>query len=78
MEVLEFAPLRIDSQTHPASQWPNLPVTMGVLYCVICMAVPPIVDLHLIKKNQVQQTGFLVYFDLDLYCLCSLQKSSSK
>ena len=42
MEVLEFAPLRNDSQTHPASQWPNLPVTMGVQLCVICMAVPPI------------------------------------
>ena len=25
-------------------------------------------------KNQVQQTGFLVYFELDFYCLCSLQK----
>ena len=29
-------------------------------------------------KNQVQQTGFLVYFELDFSCLCSLQKSSSK
>ena len=29
-------------------------------------------------KNQAQQTGFLVYFKLDFYCLCGLQKSSSK
>ena len=41
------------------------------------------VDLYLISeksiwKNQVQQTGFLVYFELDFYCLCSLQKSISK
>jgi hypothetical protein len=27
--------------------------------------------------NQVRWTGFLVYFKLDFYCLCSLQKSSS-
>jgi hypothetical protein len=26
-------------------------------------------------ENQVQQTGFLVYFKLDSYCLCSLQES---
>ena len=42
-------------------------------------ALPP-VDLYLIFeksswKNQVRQTGFLVYFELDFYCLCSLQKS---
>ena len=41
------------------------------------------VDLYLISeksiwKNQVQQTRFLVYFELDFYCLCSLQKSISK
>ena len=41
------------------------------------------IHLHLIFeksswKNQVQQTGFLVYFELDFYCLCSLQKSISK
>ena len=40
--------------------------------------LPP-VDLYLISEkinleNQVQQTGFLVYFELDFYCLCSLQK----
>ena len=29
-------------------------------------------------KNQVWRTGFLVYFELDLYCLCSLQKSILK
>ena len=41
------------------------------------------VDLHLISeksiwKNQVRQTGFLVYFKPNFYCLCSLQKSISK
>ena len=42
------------------------------------------VDLYLISeknsiwKNQVWRTGFLVYFDLNFYCLCSLQKSISK
>ena len=30
-------------------------------------------------KNQVRQTGFLVYFELEFYCLwCSLQKLISK
>jgi drug/metabolite transporter (DMT)-like permease len=42
----------------------------------------PPVDLYLISeksiwKNQVRQTGFLVYFELDFYCPCSLQKSIS-
>ena len=41
------------------------------------------VDLHLIfekssLKNQVRRTNFLIYFKLDIYCLCSLQKSNSK
>ena len=41
------------------------------------------VDLYLISeksiwKNPVRQIGFLVYFKLDFYCLCSLQKSISK
>ena len=31
-----------------------------------------------IWKNQVQWTGFLVYFKRNFYCLCSLQKSISK
>ena len=40
----------------------------------------PLVDLYLIFeksiwKNQVRRTGFLVYFELDFYCLRSLQKS---
>ena len=40
------------------------------------------VDLYLIFeksswKNQVWRTGFLVYFELDFYCLCGLQKSIS-
>ena len=43
----------------------------------------PPVDLYLISeksiwKNQVRRTEFLVYFKLDFYCLCSLQKSISK
>ena len=38
----------------------------------------PPVDLYFISeksiwKNQVRRTGFLVYFKLDFYCLCSLQ-----
>ena len=46
------------------------------------LVLPP-VDLYLISeksiwKNQVWRTGFLVYFELDFYCLCSLQKSISK
>ena len=40
-------------------------------------------DLHLIfekssLQNQVGRTWFLVYIQLDFYCLCSLQNSSSK
>ena len=43
----------------------------------------PSVDLHLISeksiwKNQVRQTGFLLYFELDFCCLCSLQKTILK
>ena len=43
----------------------------------------PSIYLHLIfeissLKNQVRRTGFFVYFELDFYCLCSLQKSSLK
>ena len=43
----------------------------------------PPVDLYLISeksiwKNQVRRTGILVYFELDFYCLCNLQKSISK
>ena len=30
------------------------------------------------SKNLVGGPGFFVYFELDFYCLCSLQKSSSK
>ena len=41
------------------------------------------VDLYLISeksiwKNQLWPTGFLVYFKLDFYCLCNLQKSILK
>ena len=41
------------------------------------------IHLHLIfeissLKNQVQWTWFFVYFELDFYCLYSLQKSSLK
>ena len=44
--------------------------------------MPP-VDLYLnfeklSWKNQIWQTGFLAYFELDFYCLYSLQKSISK
>ena len=44
--------------------------------------IPPI-HLHLIfeissLKNPVHRTGFFVYFELDFYCLCSLQKSGWK
>ena len=44
--------------------------------------IPP-VDLYLISeksiwKNQVRRNGFLVDFELDFYCLCSLQKSILK
>ena len=43
----------------------------------------PSVDLYLISeksiwKNPLWRTGFLVYSELDFYCLCSLQKSISK
>ena len=31
-----------------------------------------------IWKNQVRRTGFLIHFELDFYCLCSLQKSILK
>ena len=49
---------------------------------LVLPSCPP-VDLYLISqksiwRNQVRQTGFLVYFKLDFYCLCSLQKSISK
>ena len=33
---------------------------------------------HLSLKNQVGRTWFFICFKLDFYCLCSLQKSSSK
>ena len=50
----------------------------GVFLMSTVNAIPP-VDLYLISeksiwKNQVRRTGFLVYFELDFYCLCSLQK----
>ena len=50
---------------------------------VYLLAILPPVDLYLIsensiRKNQVRWTGFLVYFELDFYCLYSLQKSISK
>ena len=48
---------------------------------LLYLLTPP-VDLCLISKksiwkNQVRRTGFLVYFELDFYSLCSLQKSIS-
>ena len=51
--------------------------------CQIPHDVLPLVDLYLISeksiwKNQIRRTGFFVYFELDFYCLCSLQKSILK
>ena len=45
-------------------------------------AYPP-VDLYMnfeksSWKNQIRRAGFLVYLELDFYCLCSLQKSILK
>ena len=34
--------------------------------------IPP-VDLYLISEKKVRLTGFSVYFELNFYCLCSLQ-----
>ena len=55
----------------------------GISLAVITVRNYPPVDLYLISeksiwKNQVWRTGFLVDFELDFYCLCSLQKSISK
>ena len=36
------------------------------------------IEFETFFKNQVGRTWFLVYFKLDFYCLCSLQKSSLK
>ena len=57
--------------------------TFCVISVLILVQSKPPVDLYLISeksiwKNQVGRTGFLVYFKLNFYCLCSLQKSISK
>ena len=36
------------------------------------------IEFETFFKNQIGRSWFLVYFELDFYCLCSLQKSSSK
>ena len=48
-----------------------------------CVQVSRLILLYLIFeksswKNQVRRTGFLVYIELDFYCLCSLQNSVLK
>ena len=74
--------LQLEKMLHKAK---NLLAHSGAnvhLKSVVCTVLDP-VDLYLISeksiwKNQVRQTGFLVYFELDFYCLCSLQKSILK
>ena len=58
-------------------------VCMGGIQYLRGQEENPTGDLYLISeksiwKNHVQRTGFLVYFELDFYFLCSLQKSISK
>ena len=53
------------------------------MICAYHLDFLPPVDLYLISeksiwKNQARQTGFLVFFELDFYCLYSQQKSISK
>ena len=42
-----------------------------------CAYYPP-VDLYLISEKSIWNNWFLVFFELDFYCLCSLQKSITK
>ena len=57
---------------------------MGYEFSTKVFKVPtPHIHLHLIfeissLKNLVRWTGFFVYFKLNFYCMCSLQKSSLK
>ena len=57
---------------------------MALISCLYLAWIPfSYIDLYLISeksiwKNQVGEAGFLVYFKLDFYCLCSLQKSIPK
>jgi len=53
----------------------NFKISTSVQLLNVLRKLTP-VDLYLISeksnwKNQVPQTGFLVYFKLDFYCLCS-------
>ena len=64
---------------HNLRIFPHLFFTV---YRLDSKTLPP-VDLYLISeksiwKNKVGRTGFLVYFELDFYCLCSLKKSILK
>ena len=77
-----------DRNANYAKKWRKKP-PLELLFCFaanlffpLLADIPP-VDLYKISeksicKNQAQQTGILVYCKLDLYCLCSLQKSISK
>ena len=72
----------IISATDPVTILTIFQVSTFQILTTSVLHSPP-VDLYLISeksiwKNQVRQTGFLVYFKLDFYCLCSLQKSISK
>ena len=86
--------VKVDSVDYGASEWSdsinfdtdltevdNMDMIDQLKYIYV-RNFPP-VDLYLIfekssLKNQVLQTRFLVYFELDFYCLCSLQKSILK
>ena len=49
---------------------------------LVSSSIPPVylclVTEKPIWKNQVRRTGFIVYFEMNFYCLCSLQKLISK
>ena len=40
--------------------------------------LPPMIGVGLMYKSAKTSLGFLVYLELEFYCLCSLQKSISK
>ena len=53
-------------------------IVEGTLFDYHCLSPP--IHLYLLceissLKNPVRRTGVFVYFELDFYCLCSLQKS---
>ena len=70
------------SRPRPGVAGPAEHLGIGGIFSTVVVDRRPI-HLYLIFKksswkNQVRQTEFLVYFELDFYCLCSLQKSISK